>query len=59
MGILTNNAFVIRILKAPTGDIKAKDETKKQQLLQKVRSVIPDKKLQDVLKGEVNQNVIV
>ncbi|OWR40675.1 C3 and PZP alpha-2-macroglobulin domain-containing protein 8 [Danaus plexippus plexippus] len=43
------------ILKAPTGDIKAKDETKKQQLLQKVRSVIPDKKLQDVLKEPANE----
>ncbi|CAG9581114.1 unnamed protein product [Danaus chrysippus] len=43
------------ILKAPTGDIKAKNETTKQQLLQKVKSVIPDRKLQDVLKQPANE----
>ncbi|CAH0724656.1 unnamed protein product, partial [Brenthis ino] len=42
------------LMKAPVG-IKAQDENTKKQLLEKVNAVIPEKKLQDVLKVSANE----
>lgn len=38
-------------MNAPVGVVKAQDENTKKEILQKVNSVIPEKKLQSLLKG--------
>lgn len=38
-------------MNAPVGFVKAQDENTKKEILQKVNSVIPEKKLQNLLKG--------
>ncbi|KAM3967602.1 uncharacterized protein ACR2FA_011155 [Aphomia sociella] len=44
------------IIKAPIGVITAHDQEKSKQMLEKLNGVIPDKKLQDALKGLVDSH---
>lgn len=39
-------------MKAPVGEIKARDEGKKKTMHDKLNEVIPDKRMQDLLKGK-------
>lgn len=43
--------YFFRIMKAPVGVTTAHDEAKKKINFDKVNTVIPDKKMQDLLKG--------